>query len=250
MSQFTDKHTSDLTLQTSAIIKQIRDTQPTLADAFEKRIRDDIERPVAMAVEKTESIRSSGRLTPEGDRIERRLNAHGTMERLAKVRTATVDKIEAQRLAREAALLAPKDTAKDPALALVHELRLQEVRRDLRALDPLTLQVRLKQAATSEHGTLLLEAIESDPIAAAGGAPIASTDALREARAAMALAADPQLGELALLRDAYQFCLGAAEQVVLAASGLTKLEVMTADQTPAADDRKPYLVSTGKEVPA
>jgi hypothetical protein len=34
---------------------------------------------------------------------------------------------------------------------------------------------------------------------------------------------------------------------VLSASGLTKLEVVT-DTTPATDNRKPVLVSTGQEV--
>ena len=43
----------------------------------------------------------------------------------------------------------------------------------------------------------------------------------------MALAADPQVGELALLRDAYTFAIGVAEQTVLAASGLSQLEIAT-----------------------
>lgn len=248
MSKFTDKHKSDLSLQLDAVMRRIREAHPTLADSFEKRVREDIERPVGMAVEKVESIRSSGRLTPEGDRAERRLNAHGTIEGLSKVRAATVEKVEAQRVARESALLAPKNNTKDPALALVHELRLQQIREHLRKLDPLDLQVRLQQNAATESGALLLEAIESDPIAAAGGSPIASTDVLRDTRAAMALAADPQLGELAVIRDAYKFCLGVAEQVVLAASGLSAVEVATDSTPPAVDDRKPYLVSTGEEV--
>jgi hypothetical protein len=248
MSRFTDKHKSDLSLQLNAIVKRIRETYPTFADAFEKRIREDIERPVGMAVEKVESIRSSGRLTPEGDRAERRLNAHGTIEHLAKVREATVENIEAQRKEREAVLLAPKTLTKDPALALIHELRLQQIREHLRKLDPLDLQVRLQQNAATESGALLLEAIESDPIAAAGGAPIAPVEVLRDTRAAMALAADPELGELAVLRDAYQFCVGVAEQVVLAASGLSAREAAS-DPTPAkTDTRKPYLVASGEEV--
>jgi hypothetical protein len=248
MSHFTDKHKSDLSLQLNAIVKRIRETHPTFADAFEKRIREDIERPVGMAVEKVESIRSSGRLTPEGDRAERRLNAHGTVEHLAKVREATVEKIEAQRKEREAALLAPKNITKDPALALVHEMRLQQIREHLRKLDPLDLQVRLQQNAATESGALLLEAIETDPIAAAGGAPIAPADVLRDTRTAMALAADPELGELAVLRDAYQFSLGVAEQVVLAASGLSAREVATDSTQPAVDTRSAYLVSTGEAV--
>jgi hypothetical protein len=63
----------------------------------------------------------------------------------------------------------------------------------------------------------------------------------------MALAADPELGELATLRDAYSFCIGAAEQTILEATGLTKLEIAT-DTTPATDKRKPVLVGSDQEV--
>jgi hypothetical protein len=144
-------------------------------------------------------------------------------------------------------LLKPKPTTKDPALAMVHELQLREVRDHLRTLDPLVLATRLRQTATTDAGSLLLEAIESDPIAAAGGPPIVSPDVVRDTRTAMALAADPELGELATLRDAYSFCIGAAEQTILEATGLTKLEIAT-DTTPATDNRKAVLVGSGKEV--
>jgi len=48
-------------------------------------------------------------------------------------------------------------------------------------------------------------------------------------------------------RDAYSFCIGAAEQTILEATGLTKLEIAT-DTTPATDNRKAVLVGSGKEV--
>jgi hypothetical protein len=154
---------------------------------------------------------------------------------------------EAQRQKREAAVLTSKKTTSDPALALVQEMQRQEVRRELRTLDPLTLSVRLKQAAGTEAGDALLAAIESDPIAAAGGAPIVGADVLRDTRAAHALAADPALGELAMLRDAYEFCLGAVEQTLLEATGLTKAEISTDPSTPV-DKRQSFRVSTGEPV--
>jgi hypothetical protein len=248
MSAFTDKHKNDLQILTASTRKRLRDTQPTHADAFDKHLVDDIVGPAAMAIEKLDAVRTSGRYSQDGERKERRLGAHGfVVEHLGKVRAATVEKIESQRAAREAALLKPKPTTKDPALAMVRELQQRELRDHLRTLDPLTLATRLKQTATTDAGSLLLEAIESDPIAAAGGPAIVPADVVRDTRTAMALAADPELGELATLRDAYSFCIGAAEQVVLAASGLSKLEVVT-DTTPATDNRKPVLVSTGQEV--
>lgn len=249
MSNFTNQHLSNLDLLLNAKMKQVREQLPTLADAFDKRTRDEIRRPLSLVLEQIESIRTSGRYSPEGTRTELRLAARGfTEQKLATLRADTVERLEGQRHARQEAVLAPKRIEKDPALALVHELRLQEVRRELRTLDPLALQVRLRQAATTEAGDLLLDAIESDPIAKAGGTPIVGADVLRDTKAKMATAADPQLGELAMLRDAYQFVIGAAAQTILAASGLSKAELAT-DPTPAPRERpRATLVSTGEPV--
>jgi hypothetical protein len=226
LSTFTDRHASNLALLLTSKRKQVREQLPHLADAYDKRITDDLIAPATRALDRIDDIRTSNRYT--NTREELRLYAHSfSDERLAKLRADTVTKLEAQRQAREAAIRAPKKTTGDPATALVQELQRQEIRRELRTLDPLTLTVRLKQSAGTPAGDVLLDAIESDPIAAAGGAPIVGADVLRETREAAALAADPQLGELAQLRDAYQFAIGAVEQTLLDATGLSKAEVAT-----------------------
>ena len=249
MSKFTATHLNSFDLLRNAKIKQVKEQLPSLADAYVKR-SDDLRRDFSLVIEQIESIKTSGRFSPDGTRTELRLATRGfTEQKLAQLRKDTVDKLETQRSQRQEALLAPKKTSKDPALALIHELQLQEVRRELRTLDPLVLQTRLKLAATTEAGDLLLEAIESDPVSKAGGTPIVGADVLRDAKAQMAMAADPQLSEIAMLRDAYSFLLGATENMILEASGLSTLEVST-DPTPAkpASQAQPFLVSTGQPV--
>lgn len=249
MSTFIEEQKQKLKMLLDSRIKTVKSQLPKYRDAFEQRVRDEIERPAHMAIEKIDAIRSGGRFSPSGERKELHLTAHGfAFEHLGKVRAATVEKLEEQRKAREAALFAAKKPPSDPALALVHELRLQELRRELRARTPVERQALLKQAVTSENGALLLEAIDTDPVAAAGGQPIAPADALREARAQLALSADPESGEVAQLGAGYTFCIGVAEQVVLAAAGLSKLEA-SFDPTPAAPAApKPHTLS-GTPVP-
>lgn len=203
MNPFTDRHASNLSLLFTAQKKQIRARVPAKADAFDKRIDDDFMSPMKRTLDVLYDLRTSTRYAKPRDE-QRRYAYDFTKDRLTKLRADTVDALEAQRQKREAAVLTSKKTTSDPALALVQEMQRQEVRRELRTLDPLTLSVRLKQAAGTEAGDALLAAIESDPIAAAGGAPIVGADVLRDTRAAHALAADPALGELAMLRDAYK----------------------------------------------
>lgn len=236
------KPTNDLALVLGAHAKSIKATLPKFGDAFEARVNE-LQRESAMVLEKLDAIRSSGRYSPDGERKERRLAVYGFVEALSAVRAATVGKLQKQRDEQRVAALKPK-TISDPATALVNELRAQEVRQHLRGLDPLTLLSRIKQ----DDGTGLLDAIESDPVAAAGGPSIAPRDVIEEARLRIAEQNNPALGELATLEKAYEFALGSAEQIVLAASGLSKLEATT-DPAPAPKDaRQPVLVSTGEAV--
>jgi hypothetical protein len=247
MSAFANKHKSDVKLLLSATTRQLRATQPQYADAFERRVAD-LEREAGAAIDRIDAIRSSGRYSADGERAERLLVARTFAELTAKLRNETVDVVERQRADREAELLNLRKAPRDATDALLHELRLQEVRRDLRTLDPLMLVARLKTSPSA----LLLEAIETDPLVEAGGASVAPLDVVKQAREAAALAADPTLGELAQLRDNYSRALGACEATVLAAVGLTSREVTLASSkdAPDADARKPYVVSTGHEVDA
>ena len=77
---------------------------------------------------------------------------------------------------------------------------------------PIHVGYPIEAVSDDGAGTLMLAAIESDPIAAAGDPPIAQPDVLAETRNARAVA-DPELGELASLRDADSFCIGAAQQL-------------------------------------
>lgn len=221
MSTFTEKHLNDWKLQIEPIKKQVRQQLPTLADAFDKRIAEELERPFGMGLEKLEAIRASGRYTPEGEHKERRLAVHGFVEeKLPAVRAATVGALAAQRQEKRAALLKPKNAPTDPSLLLVRELRHRELRDHLRKLDPLVLHTRVQQ----DDGTSdLLDALEGAP----AGFPIAPAELIQVRRTQLAEANHPELGELAMLQQAYEFVLGVTENTILAASGLTKREVAT-----------------------
>jgi hypothetical protein len=69
---------------------------PKYGEAFAKRVLDDLQRPFEAFLDKVEAIRTSGRYSPEGTRAELRLAARALTEQLAKVRAATVEKLEAQ----------------------------------------------------------------------------------------------------------------------------------------------------------
>jgi hypothetical protein len=220
MSQWTDRHTSNLTLQINAVIKQVRDTQPALADAFEKRIQHDLIAPTCAVINKYDAIRTSGRYSPGGELDERRLLAHAfTTDTLGRFTAATVTKLQAQREAQRQALHTRKSPPSDPALALVHELRAQEWRRKLEALPQLDLQVLLRQTTNVD----LLDVLEGAP----AGFPIAESSLINEARDRIAEANHPELGQLAALEASYSFAIGVAKQTVIQASGLTELEVNT-----------------------
>lgn len=240
MSHFTDKYAHDLKLLLDPIVKQVRETLPTYADAFAKRVREDLVSPTGAAIEKLDAIRTSGRYSPDGDRTERRLVVQASAEKLKSVEAATVAKLQTQREDQRAALNKPKPSSTDPAMALVHELRAQEARTLLRGLDPLTLATRIRQVDSTD----LLDVLDGAP----DGFPIASPELIQEARTRIAEANHPELGQLAALESAYSFAIGVAKQVVLKASGLTEREAVTPTPAPT-DTRPPYLVSTGEAVP-
>jgi hypothetical protein len=240
MSAFTDKHKNDVKLLLDRHVSTVEARLPKYGAAFVKRTTDDLQRPFSAFLDKIDAIRTSGRYSPDGERAERRSAGRAMQEQLAKVRAATVEKIEAQLAEARAAALKPTSKTTDPLEAILHEMRARETRDHWRTLDPLTLQTRIQQTTDSD----LLDALSGGAI----GFPVAPPDLIAEARIRIAEQNDPATGELAQLRDAYAYAIGVVEQTVLAASGLSELEVATAGQVPAVDSRKPILVSTGKEV--
>lgn len=240
----TKKHTDDLKLLLDTHVKDVKNRLPKYADAFSKRVVDDLQRPFDAFLEKVESIRSSGRYSPEGERAELRLAARAAKEQLAGVRAATVAKLEAQLAEHRAAALKPKSVTGDPLAAILKEMRQKELRDHLRQLDPLTLQVRIRQAIDDGASMDLLEALEGAP----SGFAIAPADLIQEARIRTAEQNHPELGETAQLRDAYRYAIGVVEETITAASGLTKLELNSNPTPPTRDTRQPYRVSTGEPV--
>jgi len=214
-SRFTEKCQNDLDLLLNKHVETVKSTLPKYGDAFEKRIREDIQQQAALVIDKLDSIRTSGRYSEDGDRQERRLSAHAFHEHLAKVRTATVEKLEQERKTRTANALKSK-----PTTDALSEMKAQETRALARQLPPLELQARIMQ---DDGSTGFLDALEGAP----PGFPVAPADLLKAARNRIAEANDPELGELATLQKAYEFALGATEQVVIEASGLRELEVVT-----------------------
>jgi hypothetical protein len=219
-----EKHTNDLRLLLGSRVKTVKEQLPKFADALEKRVND-LHRQFEGYLDKDESIRTSGRYSVDGEKVERRLNARGFKEKnLATMRAETVTKLDAQLAEKRAARLKPKPPTTDPTLLLVRELRHRELRDHLRTMDPVMLRARIQQ----DDGTGdLLDALDGAP----AGFPIAPAELVQEARTRIALANDPELGELAQLRDAYVYLEGVVEQTLLAASGLTALEIGT-DPTP------------------
>jgi hypothetical protein len=231
MSTFTKKHSDDAKLLHSASVKTVKAQIPKFADAFEKRVSE-LQRDLDASLEKLDSIRTSGRYSADGERAERRLAARAMQEKLATVRADTVGKLEAQLAEQRAAAVKPKNQTTDPVLLLRQELRHRELRDQLRTLDQLTLQTRIKQAVDDGANTDLLDALEGAP----AGFPIAPAELVRETRESIALKNHPELGELAQLRDAYTYALGVVEQTVLAATGLSAAEVAT-EPAPAQAQR-------------
>jgi hypothetical protein len=81
----------------------------------------------------------------------------------------------------------------------------------------------------------LLDALDGAP----AGFSIAPPDLIQEARIRIAERNHPELGDTAQLRDAYSYSLGVVEQTVLAASGLSKVEVATDPAPSKLDMRQP-----------
>ena len=220
-SQFVDRQKSNLTMQLGAIAKQVHEQQPQNAEMFEKRLNTDIIGPATMLLEKLEAIRTSGRFSQDGERKERRLAVHAfTQEKLLAVRAATVGKLETRLQEQRAALLKARTATVEPTLVVYKELRARELRDHLKTLDPLELQTRIRLTEDTE----LLDALDGAP----SGFPIAPPELVAEARTRIAEANHPELGELASLQKAYEFALGVVENTILAASGLSKLEVVHA----------------------
>jgi len=217
----TSKQKGDFQLLADAALKQVRQASPKFAEPFAKRVGE-LRTQYFAFVEKLEAIRTSGRFTAGGERAELRLAARTLRDKLATLRTEWVEKLNSQLAEQRAAALKPKITTQtDPALALVTELRMRELRDELRKLDSTALAARVKQAADDGAGTDLLNALEGAPV----GFPIVPSKLLQEVREQIALQSHPELGELAQLRDAYAQLLNITDNQVVSASGLSPLEL-------------------------
>ena len=236
-----EKHTNDLKLLLGTHVKTVKTKLPKFADAFEKRVNEELHRPFTAFLDKQEAIRLSGRYTSDGERAELRLAARAVQEKLAAVKTDTVTKLEAQLAEKRAAALKPKAATTEPLQAILKEMRQKELRDHLRSLDPLALQTRIRLAVDDGASADLLEALDGAP----AGFAIAPPELVQEAKVRIAEKNHPELGELAQLRDAYTYALGVVEQGLLEASGLSAVELGT-DPTPTRDTRQPTLVSTGQ----
>jgi hypothetical protein len=238
MSAYKEKFANDVNLLLGRHGEAVKAALPKYAEPFDKRITD-LRREFGGFLDKMDAIRTSGRYTPEGERGERRAAAHAMREHVNKVREATVTKLDTQLAEARAAALKPKSKTTDPLEAILREMRAKETRDQWRTLDPLDKQTRIQQTDDPD----LLDALDGAP----AGFPIAPADLIAAARIRIADQNDPASGELAQLRDAYTYAIGVIEQMVLAASGLSALEIGTPDNA-AGDTRKPTLVSTGQEV--
>jgi hypothetical protein len=239
---FTAKHLSDFKLLLGSHTASFIAGNPNLAKGFEKHIAG-LHETMQQYFEKVEAIRVSGRYSQDGEWAEIKLAARATREKLGAVKAETVDKLEAQLSEKRTEALKPKIQTTDPFERLLREQRLRELRDHLRTVDPVTLQARIRQAVEAGANTDLLDALEGAP----AGFPIAPAELVREARIAIAERDHPVLGELATLRDAYTYALGVADQTLVAASGLSSLEIST-DPAPTGGTQRPYIVSTGQPV--
>jgi hypothetical protein len=242
MSKFTQRYTNDLTLLLDKHVRTVKAQLPKYADSFEKRILDEAQRPFTAYLEKLEAIRTSGRYSPDGERAERRAATRTMREQLAKVREGTVNRLEAQLTEIRAAVTTPKSGVTDPLQAILKEMRHKELRDHLRTVDPLQLQVRIRQAADDGPGHDLLDALDGAP----AGFPIAPAALVQETRERLALKNHPELGELAQLRDAYTYALGVVEQTAFAASGLSERELSGHSTEHRPNTLKPTFVNSGQ----
>lgn len=227
----TENRKNDLNLLLGSHTKDVSKRLPKYADAFSKRILEDLLRPSMAFFDKHESIRTSGRYTRDGETKEIALAAHATREKFAVVR-AGVAKLDEQIAAKLAAKPAP--VTKDPATALVNEMRAQELRAHLRTLDPIDVQARFKTLRADAAGIAVLEAAENAP----PGFPIAPAEAVAAARARIAVESDPEIAELTELRVSYTYALNVAEQALQDAGG----NLAVVEPAPQ-DTRQPFLMS-------
>ncbi len=223
---------NDLNLLLGTHTTDMSNRLPKYADAFSKRVHEDLLRPALAFFDKAAAISSSGRYTRDGELKEVALLAHATRERFAVVR-AGVAKLDEQIADKLAAT--PGPATKDAAVALVNEMRAQELRAHLRSLDPIDVQAIFKTIRGDAAGIAILEAAEHAP----PGFPIAPAEAVAAARERIALEGDPELAELTELRVSYAYALNLAEQALQDAGA------NLADPAPLSppDTAKPYLMS-------
>jgi hypothetical protein len=226
-------------LRLDALEKDLERRLSKYSQSVMTRAREEVQKPFEAFLEKVEAIRTSGRYTGDGERAELRLAAEAMFERLTALRGDTVAKLETQLADRRATALQSKP-ATDPTTALLNELRQRELRDYLRTLDPLRLRARIRQAVSDGANTELLDALEGAP----AGFPIAPPGLVQEARAAIADRDHPELGELAALKQTYEYLIGTATEAVKAVSS----DFGTAPAKAPVDTRTPFTLS-GTAVP-
>jgi hypothetical protein len=164
---------------------------------------------------KRDLVKFSGRFTGAGAAEELRAMYSATRAELRKLKDATVVKLRAMvETDRAAAIAKQQRQHNDPVDALRHEMRLRELRDHLRTLDPLAMQVRLKQAVRDGASFDLLEALEGAP----AGFELAPAETVAQVRAAIAERTNPNLSELAQLADVMESMHDMSAQEVLKAA--------------------------------
>lgn len=232
------KHTDDMDLLIDGMKRSLDNDMPAHSEAVMKVAKNGVRTPIVDYLASVEDIRMSGWYSREGEGAKLALLGRQAQEKLQTIRASTVGKLETMITERQAAALKPTPVT-DPALALVRELKLQELRSHLRSVDPLMLHTRVKQAVASGADHDLLAALEGAP----AGFPIVPAEVLHEARVQMAERDDPKLGEFAQLKNVYTRLIGHAESTLLAASGGDRPSLPA---SAPKDDRQPHVLGGAK----
>ena len=204
MSAFTDKHRNDLFTLLDAPVKAVKASCPVWR-SLGQRIATDLQSPFATFLDKLDAIRSSGRYSPDGERAERRAAARTSR---TTGQAARGNRGESRRAAGAQGV--------SPALKTDH--------RSIGCHPPRDASTRNagRVAGASEGFPHNPDAPSADgrsrPARRAGrrpaGFPIAPPELIEAARIRIAEQNDPASGELAQLKAAYEYAIGAAEQVL------------------------------------
>ena len=201
---------NDIKMYTELIAPKLRSEW---ADSF----KDDSRRADALASDfhaKRADMRANGRFTADGLREEVRPMGKAARKAIAEIR-GKANRLRARSdEARRAALAAVQSpAAADPTAALLREMRLAEYRRELRTVDPLLLDVQVREAARTGSDPDMLDAVFGAPKAF----PLLPADDLAKVRAVRdeaIVSRVPEIADLETLERAYRYLAASAEHDV------------------------------------